>query len=85
MRRRNLALTFTALVLTITISGCATQAPVATNSSKKKVYISEDTPTTGSHIARRYAADDATAASASNVSAANAADVQRPQLGRGGN
>jgi hypothetical protein len=84
MRRRHLAIFTTAIVTAFSVSGCVTQQPVAANSSSKKEYVSEETATTGSHIPRRYAVGD-TAANANNVSGANASDVQRPQLGRGGN
>jgi len=42
------------------LTGCTTTSqPIAqAQSAKTQKYISEDTPQTGSHIARRYAVDD---------------------------
>ena len=49
-----------ALILLWTLTGCTTTSrPIAqAGSAKSKNYVSEDTPTTGSHITRRYAVDD---------------------------
>ncbi len=87
MLRLSLIRVVVALGSLVLVTGCTTTPSQVTQSGtpkKEKVYYSEETPATGSHIARRYSPDD-TAASASNVSGASASDIQRPQLGRGGN
>jgi hypothetical protein len=87
MLRTSLNRVIVALGSLFLVTGCTTTPSQVTQTGtpkKEKQYISEETPQTGSHIARRYSPDDA-APSANNVSGANASDIQRPQLGRGGN
>ncbi len=49
-----------AIAVLSVVTGCTTTQPVAQNttSTAAKKYYSEETPQTGSHIARRYSADD---------------------------
>ena len=59
MPRLNLTRMLAAIAVIFSVTGCTTTQPVAqANTNAAKKYYSEDTPQTGSHIARRYAVDD---------------------------
>ncbi len=61
MPRLSLTRILAAIAVIFAVTGCTTTSqPVAqaNSSTAAKKYYSEETPQTGSHIARRYAADD---------------------------